>query len=74
MAARKSKKMEAPDFFDERRIFRLETKVSRREIRISRSDMHRFVISWRIGADEEHALYNKKEQKNVILSRSCARP
>ena len=50
-------------FFDERRVLRLETKVPCCKIRISRSEMHGLIISRRIGADEEYALNNKKENK-----------
>ena len=61
------------DFFDERRIFRLDAKVSCCEIRIAGSDMHRFVISWRVGADEENALDKKKQQKTCDRNNSGLR-
>jgi hypothetical protein len=49
--------------FDERRVLRLEAKVSFGKVRIACGEMHRLIVGWRTATDEENALDKKQKQK-----------
>ena len=56
----KEEKRQGQVLFQQRRILRLEAKVSGCKMGIPRGEMHRFVISGRVGADEQGALDQKE--------------